>query len=308
MLCVPYSEGHAASIMQAAAHLLAASRGNACILLGLRRQLPLLPWLRRLRHMCSCPAAAVQRDVPGLTRAVIPVLAAKGVKAVSVGVNPGEPHSLNTAPLWLSSGRVMESFIITASRACYCCEVTCMCRDWSAPSMSQSTCAAGTRMQPHGAVKSTCAARPMYAYAKTRRCVHRGPVHTLWLRCGAAALQALLLPVCRCSRLSYGGMRHPARSCWHSGGQVCTGHKFSIRASPAGSSKLAGPGCVSALPWPGAYIGLQHRATTQVMSRPSSCTVHVAFSRLHFASPRPPAGMHFIRQMPLASSPAQPTK
>ncbi|WIA38239.1 hypothetical protein OEZ86_001582 [Tetradesmus obliquus] len=29
------------------------------------------------------------RDVPGLTRAVIPVLAAKGIKAVSVGVNPG---------------------------------------------------------------------------------------------------------------------------------------------------------------------------------------------------------------------------
>lgn len=34
-------------------------------------------------------AAALQRDVPGLTRAVIPVLAAKGIKAVSVGVNPG---------------------------------------------------------------------------------------------------------------------------------------------------------------------------------------------------------------------------
>ncbi|KAF6263057.1 hypothetical protein COO60DRAFT_1635480 [Scenedesmus sp. NREL 46B-D3] len=31
----------------------------------------------------------ILRDVPGLTRAVIPVLAAKGVKAVSVGVNPG---------------------------------------------------------------------------------------------------------------------------------------------------------------------------------------------------------------------------
>lgn len=32
---------------------------------------------------------AMQRDVPGLTRAVIPILVSKGIKAISVGVNAG---------------------------------------------------------------------------------------------------------------------------------------------------------------------------------------------------------------------------
>jgi hypothetical protein len=36
-----------------------------------------------------CCAVLLQRDVPGLTRAVIPVFVSKGIKAISVGVNAG---------------------------------------------------------------------------------------------------------------------------------------------------------------------------------------------------------------------------
>jgi hypothetical protein len=38
---------------------------------------------------CDGLCVHAQRDVPGLTRAAIPVLVGKGVRAVSVGVNPG---------------------------------------------------------------------------------------------------------------------------------------------------------------------------------------------------------------------------
>lgn len=41
----------------------------------------------QLRVAVLC--CAVQRDVPGLTRAVIPVFVSKGIKAISVGVNAG---------------------------------------------------------------------------------------------------------------------------------------------------------------------------------------------------------------------------
>jgi hypothetical protein len=67
---------------------------------GLVLLLLLLPHWVLLAYRCTllpaaaaaaAAAAAVQRDVPGLTRAVIPILAAKGIKAVSVGVNPGAP-------------------------------------------------------------------------------------------------------------------------------------------------------------------------------------------------------------------------
>lgn len=52
---------------------------------------------QRARQPASCPYHLstnilhlhMQRDVPGLTRAIIPVLAARGVEAVSVGVNAG---------------------------------------------------------------------------------------------------------------------------------------------------------------------------------------------------------------------------
>lgn len=41
---------------------------------------------RSLRYMLC---RAVQRDVPGLTRASIPVFVSRGIKAISVGVNAG---------------------------------------------------------------------------------------------------------------------------------------------------------------------------------------------------------------------------
>ena len=40
-------------------------------------------------HAAPAAAAALQRDVPGLTRAVIPILVSQGVRGISVGVNPG---------------------------------------------------------------------------------------------------------------------------------------------------------------------------------------------------------------------------
>lgn len=49
--------------------------------------------------LCPChPPATPQRDVPGLTRAAVPILVRQGVKALSVGVNagsapPGVPKS-----------------------------------------------------------------------------------------------------------------------------------------------------------------------------------------------------------------------
>lgn len=42
-----------------------------------------------IRFNVTSPTVLSQRDVPGLTAAAIPVLARKGVKGVSVGVNPG---------------------------------------------------------------------------------------------------------------------------------------------------------------------------------------------------------------------------
>lgn len=55
-----------------------------------------------------------QRDVPGLTRAAIPILTAAGVKAVSVGVNsgsapPGVP--LNTAFIWRDPASQEQLFV-----------------------------------------------------------------------------------------------------------------------------------------------------------------------------------------------------
>ena len=40
-------------------------------------------------HAACGMCCAVQRDVPGLTRASIPVFVSRGIKAISVGVNAG---------------------------------------------------------------------------------------------------------------------------------------------------------------------------------------------------------------------------
>jgi hypothetical protein len=63
--------------------------------------------LLRLLLLLPPPLLLLQRDVPGLTRAVIPVLAAKGIKAVSVGVNPGAAlafFELQCSISWVFSG------------------------------------------------------------------------------------------------------------------------------------------------------------------------------------------------------------
>ena len=58
---------------------------------------------------------ASQRDVPGLTRAAVPVLARQGVRAISVGVNGGSAPPavpLNAPFLWrdTASGTQLLAF------------------------------------------------------------------------------------------------------------------------------------------------------------------------------------------------------